>query len=127
MRIALLLTVSLAACAQQAPEPQYEMTQYVVGFLERGPKWTPEVTPETTKIQEGHMANIKKMAATGKLAVAGPFMDNGDLRGMFIFKEVTVEEARKMAEVDPAIQAGRLVLKLHPWYAAKGLSVSPPK
>jgi uncharacterized protein YciI len=127
MRTAILLAVSLAAYAQQAPEPKYEMTTYVVGFLEKGPNWTPEVTEETKKIQEGHMANIQRMAATGKLAVAGPFMDGGDLRGMLIFKETTLEEAKKMADADPAIQAGRLALRLHPWFAAKGLSVAPPK
>ena len=44
------------------------------------------------------MANIRKMAATGKLIVAGPFEDNGDLRGVFIFQGVTVEEAKSMTD-----------------------------
>jgi uncharacterized protein YciI len=72
------------------------------------------------------MANIRKMAATGKLIVAGPFTDNGDLRGMFIFKEITIEQAREMVDADPAIQARRLVVRLHPWFAAKGLNVPTP-
>jgi uncharacterized protein YciI len=113
--------------AEDPPSPRYEMTTYVVGLLFRGPKWTPESTPETQKIQEGHMANIRKMAAAGKLAVAGPFSDDGDLRGIFIFQNATVEEARALADQDPAIQAGRLRLELHPWFAAKGLKVDPPK
>jgi len=49
-------------------EPKYEMRNYVLGFLYRGPKWTAESTPETERIQEGHLANIRKMAALGKLA-----------------------------------------------------------
>ena len=40
------------------------------------------------------MANIRKMAATGKLIVAGPFSDNGDLRGVFIFHHTSMEEAK---------------------------------
>lgn len=104
-----------------AAEPAYTMRTYIVGFLRRGPKWTPEKTAETAKIQEGHMANIQRMAATGKLILAGPFSDSGDLRGMFVFDLTDIEEARAMAEQDPAVQAGRLVIDLHPWYSASGI------
>jgi uncharacterized protein YciI len=111
----------------QAQEPpKYEMTNYVVGFLYKGPKWTAESTEETRKIQQGHMANIKRMAETGKLIVAGPFTDNGDLRGMYIFQGVSMEQAREMVDADPAIQAGRMIVRLHPWFAGKGLNVPPP-
>jgi uncharacterized protein YciI len=110
-----------------ADEPKYEMDKYVLGLLSRGPKWTPEDTAETRRIQEGHMANIKKMAETGKLIVAGPIGGNEDLRGIFIFQGVNLEEARAMADRDPAIQSGRLVLKLYPWWAGKGLRVDEPK
>ncbi len=105
----------------------YEMTTYYLGFLYRGPKWTPQETEETKKIQEGHMANIQKMAAIGKLVVAGPFMDDTDLRGIFLFQNVTREEAEKLCADDPAVQAGRLRIELHPWFAAKGIRVEMPK
>ena len=123
----ILVSLSPAIAAdQQAKEPTYDMDHYVVGFLKRGPKWTPQSTPETQRIQDGHMANIRRMAAIGKLVVAGPFEDNGDLRGMFIFK-CSLEEAKREAEQDPAVQAGRLILELHPWFAAKGIKPDPPK
>jgi uncharacterized protein YciI len=108
-------------------EPKYEMTTYVMGLLHKGPKWTAEDTTYTRGIQEGHMANIRKMADTGKLIVAGPFSDNGELRGVFIFKLASVDEARVMVDADPAVKAGRLVVELHPWFAAAGLKVNPPK
>ncbi|WP_157593110.1 YciI family protein [Rufibacter tibetensis] len=56
------------------------------------------------------------MAADGKLTLAGPFLDNGDVRGIFIFNVNTIEEA----EVDPAVKAGRLIMESHPWYGQKG-------
>jgi hypothetical protein len=31
-----------------------------------------------------------------------------------------------MVAEDPAVKAGRLVLELYPWFAAKGLKVDPP-
>jgi len=120
MRTLLCLLLALLPLAAQT---KYEMSHYVVGFLRKGPAWTAEETAETRKIQEGHMANIRKMAETGKLVVAGPFEDDGDLRGMFLFNVGSVEEARAMAEADPAIQSHRLVLELHPWFAGKGLKV----
>ena len=111
---------------EKKPEPKYEMTTYVMGLLRRGPNPPKVSDAESQRIQDGHMANIRKMAETGKLIVAGPFTDNGDLRGVFIFK-CSVEEARALAAPDPAIQSGRLVLELHPWFAAAGLRVDPPK
>ena len=32
------------------------------------------------------MANILKMGAEGKLLVAGPFTDDGNLRGLYVFR-----------------------------------------
>ena len=108
-------------------EPQYEMTTYVVGFFHKGPHWTAEETAETRRIQEGHLANFRRMAEAGKLVVAGPFKDPGDLRGMLIFKLDSVEQARVLMDADPAVKSGRLTLDLHPWLAAAGLRVSGPK
>ena len=122
---AVILLLGSAAFAQQ-PEPQYEMDHYIVGFLKKGPSWTAQQTEASKKMMEGHMANIRRMGATGKLLVAGPFEDKGDLAGMFIFK-CSLEEAQKEASQDPAVQAGRFVLELHPWFAAKGIKVNLPK
>jgi uncharacterized protein YciI len=108
-------------------EPKYEMTTYVVGLLRKGPRWTAADTPEVRRIQQGHRANIRKMAEAGKLIVAGPFTDNGDLRGMFVFRVSSVQEAQALAAADPAVKAARLVVELHPWFAAKGLQVNVPK
>lgn len=128
--MALLLTLSTSyRCleAEQKEAEGYEMTTYYVAFLYRGPKWTPEETEEVKRIQEGHMANIRKMAADGKLVLAGPFSDNGKLRGMFVFQVGSMDEAKALADGDPAVQAGRLVAEIHPWFAAKGIRVDPPR
>ncbi len=125
--LAALLVSWVGACALPllaAPE-EYEMTTYYVGFLYRGPHWSPEDTPERAKIQEGHMAHIRKMAETGKLVLAGPFLDDGELRGMFVFRVASLEEAKALAEQDPAVQSGRLRLEWRPWLGAKNILVTP--
>jgi uncharacterized protein YciI len=91
--------------------------------LTRGPKWTAENTPEIQKIQEGHMANINKMARAGKLFAAGPILDGGDMRGIFIFRAASIDEAKALAAEDPAIKAERLKLEILPWFGSKGIGV----
>lgn len=90
-----------------------------IGLLKRGPKWTPESTPETQKLQEGHMANINKMSRMGKLMAAGPFAGKSDLLGNFIIAANSPEEAKVLAEADPRVKAGQLSVEIHPWWSAK--------
>ena len=121
--LALLFPSPPAATPPQKTVAGYEMTTYYVAFLSRGPKWTPEVTPKTERLQEAHMANIRKMAADGKLVLAGPFTDDGKLRGMFVLTVGSLEEAKALADSDPAVRAGRLLAEVHPWFSAKGIRV----
>jgi uncharacterized protein YciI len=88
---------------------------YYLGFLKRGAKWTPEVTPETQRIQEAHLKNIGRLHEMGKLMAAGPFLEDTDLRGIFVFKTATIEEANELTNTDPAVQAGRLRIDLYEW------------
>jgi uncharacterized protein len=88
-------------------------------LLRKGPSWSAEKTPESKTLMEGHLANIKAMWESRKLAVAGPMGDKGDLRGIYIFKVATIEEARALTDTDPMIKAGRLVAEIHPWWVDK--------
>lgn len=97
-----------------APEPE-KMTVYYMAFLKRGPDRSHD-SLTAAKIQEGHMAHIMQMAKDKKLVLAGPFMDNGDLRGIFVFNVASVEEAIELTNQDPAVKSGRLVMEIHPWY-----------
>lgn len=102
------------------PNTPIKMTTAYLGFLTRGAKWTPEQTPATAELQKAHLANIGRLAETGKLVVAGPFGDDGTLRGIFVFKVASIDEAKKLAETDPAVQAGRLAIDMHPWMVPEG-------
>jgi uncharacterized protein YciI len=110
--------VAKDAFRKTAPPPRF--VTYYLAFLLRGPEWTPDQTPELERLQEAHLANIRRLAETGKLVVAGPFSDGGTLRGVFVFKTETLDEATSLAESDPAVQARRLVLEFHPWLVPAG-------
>jgi uncharacterized protein YciI len=98
-----------------------KMTTAYLAFLKRGDKWTPEKTAATEELQKAHLANIVRLAELKKLVVAGPFGDDGTLRGIFIFKVGTIEEARELAATDPAVKAGRLALDIHPFVVPEGI------
>ena len=122
---ALLLAGSgeMARGEEASEEIQWEMTTYYVGFIFRGDKWTAESTPETERIQSAHLENITRLADEGKLLLAGPFLDDTDLRGLFVFTVDSMEEAERLVATDPAVQAGRLRVELHPWYSAAGIHI----
>lgn len=103
------------------PATPLKMTTAYFGLLTRGAKWTPEKTPATEELQKAHIANIVLLADMKKLVVAGPFGDNGTLRGIFVFKVATLAEAKELAETDPAIKAGRLAIEIHPWRVPEGV------
>ena len=67
------------------------------------------------------MANINRLAETGKLVLAGPFVDSGDRRGVFIFKVDSMSEAQALTDTDPAVIAGRLKVVLYHWSVPKGM------
>ena len=105
--------------AAKPAAPQNQMKTYYMVFLKKGPNRTHDSATAAT-IQAGHMANIQKLAQQKILKVAGPFLDDGDLRGIFILDVATPEEAKRLTDADPAVQAGRLIMEIHPWMTQKG-------
>lgn len=103
------------------PSAPVKLTTAYLALLTRGAKWTPERTPATEELQKAHRANIHRLAELKKLVVAGPFGDDGVLRGIFVFKVASLAEARALTETDPAVQAGRLAIDIHPWLVPEGV------
>ncbi|NBC66774.1 MAG: hypothetical protein GVY07_14100 [Bacteroidetes bacterium] len=106
--------------AEELGADDYGMRQYVMAFLKTGPNPSTDST-KAMELQRAHLDNIRRMAEDGNLILAGPFMDDGEVRGIYLFNVRTVEEARKLTETDPAIQAGALEMELHPWYGSAAL------
>lgn len=125
--IVVLFVTPLFASPQsvERAKPPAEMTTYYVGLIYRGPKWTPQTTPQVEQLQKEHLANIRRLGRMGKLILAGPFTDDTNLRGMFVFEVGSLKEARLLCHTDPMVKAGRLVVELHPWYSDAGIHVDP--
>jgi uncharacterized protein YciI len=115
-----LKSVYNAELAEKLKADQYGMSKYVMAFLKRGPIRSQD-SITAAKLQKAHLENIGRLVKEGKLVLAGPFFDDGEIRGIYIFDVETIEEAKALTETDPAIKAGRLVMELHPWYGTAAL------
>jgi uncharacterized protein YciI len=108
------------AAAKKFGADKNGMKKYVIAFLRRGPN-RPTDPEKAKELQAAHMKNINRMAAEGKLVLAGPFMEDGDLRGIYIFNAATLAEAEALTNTDPAVKAGSLVMELKEWYGSAAL------
>lgn len=97
----------------------YLMQQYYVVFLKKGGNREQDST-EAAELQREHLSHLARMSEAGYLSLAGPLADDGDIRGIAIYHTASEEEADSLARLDPMVQAGRLTVEVHPWWAAKG-------
>ncbi len=100
-----------------------DMKTVYIGFLKKGPnrKEGDGNNPEIQELQKAHLANINRLAATKKLVMAGPFGDDGELRGIFVFRVGSIAEAQELCDTDPMVKIRRLVIELHPWQVPEGV------
>lgn len=102
------------------------LASYQLGLLRRGPRWTPEPTPEMMELQSRHLAHMDALVRAGKLVLAGPTDEPaeerkvGGLAGIVVF-HTSAEEAAALVAADPAVEAGRLTVELYPWMATSKL------
>lgn len=97
----------------------YLMQQYFLVFLKAGDNRNQDST-EIATLQQEHLAHLNRMAEEGFTSLTGPLGSDGDIRGIVVYNTPTLEEADSLAHLDPAVQAGRLKVEIHPWWTAKG-------
>lgn len=115
------------AQTQPATRPAMEFERYQLVIL-RAVEGAPAIErDEAMEIQKQHLAHMGRLGEEGKIVVAGPFGDQPDksFRGMCIYRVGSVDEARELAEQDPAVKAGRLKVDVMTWYVEKGYMTFP--
>lgn len=91
------------------------MRQYFFGFLVKGEKWKESRSKEElAELMNQHLAYIRSQAATGRYKLAGPFLDDGQIRGFLIIDAASAEEARQIASGDPMVKVQRMAVEIHP-------------
>jgi uncharacterized protein YciI len=93
-----------------------------VVHLRRGAN-PPELSEEdSTALHHAHLAHLAELGRRGIIAANGPLLDQSDetMRGMSVYT-VGPDEARRLAEQDPAVVAGRFRVDVARWAVAAGL------
>jgi uncharacterized protein YciI len=109
---------------QQCP---VDLEAYELVMLRR-PENAPDYDDdELERIQQEHLAHHARLRESGHVVTNGPVSDQADasLRGLTFYRTGSLEEARKLAEADPAVQAGRLTIDIMTWYCRPGGMTKP--
>jgi uncharacterized protein YciI len=103
-------------------DPPTELDAYELVLLRR-PEGRPRINDETADLlQRQHLGHLANMTEAGYLKVVGPLEDQPDesWRGVCIYQVGSLDEARRFAEMDPAVRAGQFRIEVMRWYTAKG-------
>jgi len=97
-----------------------------VVHLRRG-EHPPELDDDaSTALHHAHLAYLADLGRRGIIAANGPLLDQSDptMRGMSVYT-VGPDEARRLAEQDPAVRAGRFRVDVARWAVAAGRIAFP--
>ena len=94
---------------------------YTLVLLRRPPD-APEMSDdELDALQARHLAYRSELRRQGLLVVNGPLAEQSDIRyrGLSIFA-CGLEEAARLSDGDPSVQAGRLAYDVMEWWVGAG-------
>jgi uncharacterized protein YciI len=89
---------------------------FFVLFHSPGPRWSAGMGFREQPGVGEHIAYMAAQAEAGLLVIGGPFLD--DSGGMMVLRADSPEAARAIAESDPTVQDGLLLVEVKPWMAA---------
>ena len=99
---------------------------YTLVLLRRSPNAPQMSDEELDELQSRHLAYRAKLRRDGVLVANGPLGEQSDpaLRGLSIFA-CGPEEAARLSDGDPSVQAGRLAYDVFEWWVAAGTLAFP--
>ncbi|HEX2142033.1 MAG TPA: YciI family protein [Candidatus Limnocylindria bacterium] len=99
---------------------------YTLVLLRRPPD-APEMSEaELHALQALHLAYRARLRNEGVIVANGPFGEQSDvtMRGLSIFA-CDIDEARRLSDADPSVQAGRLAYDVMEWWVAANSMAFP--
>src|SRR5262249_53994539 len=103
---------------------------FQMAILKKGPNWETTKVDERNATLQKHLANVIGLLDSGKAIIAGPFDDEKDVAGIFIFRAASADEAQAWVNADPGVKAGLMTAEMHPWWSEdiyKKAATSPLK
>jgi uncharacterized protein YciI len=106
--------------ARSVGADDYGMRNYVLVILKTGPNKVP-AGAERDEMFKGHFANMNRLSAEGKLALAGPLDGIDGWRGLFVLAVADTDEAKQLVATDPVVIKGEMVAEYHRYYGSAAL------
>ena len=95
----IFLTSAGSLMAQEkGVEDEALMKPYFFVLLVKGEKRNQD-SITVAQIQKAHLENIGRLVEEGKIDIAGPFLDDSDWRGIFIFNVESEDEVKALLEI----------------------------
>ncbi len=103
------------------------LESYELVMLRRPTDATPYDDEALERIQTEHLAFHADLRANATVVTNGPLIGQPDpaLRGLTFYRVGSVERAREIAEQDPSVRAGRLVVDVMEWLCPAGTMILP--
>jgi uncharacterized protein len=130
----LLIILAITPAIAQKTNPNYDpvlakkygaeengMKSYILVILKAGPNKNMDKAFRDSCFA-GHMENIRRLAAAGRMIVAGPLDKNErNYRGIFILNAATFAEADSLLQKDPTVREKIFDLEMYNWYGSAAL------
>lgn len=120
MFVALAMLLMMMSDERLIP-PQFD--RYHVVMMLRGDKADQFSDQERHRLQNEHLAYLKKLYLDGELLAMGPFQveDSEPNRGLMLFRgDLDIDRVHELVGDDPSIKAGRLGYRTFVWLTPKG-------
>jgi uncharacterized protein YciI len=111
--------VRAATLVQEKPA-EHKMITYQAVLLLVGEDWSPTVTPAV----EAHRDYVADLIRSGRAVIGGPFAGDSRSQGFYILKG-TAEEAKSIADADPAVKDRRYTAEVLQWMGPDGWFQKP--
>jgi len=99
------------------PHTPENMQVHPLCLLYRGAAWDEKQTARDSLLA-AHERYINQLREQGKLGAAGGIDAPDDLLALVIFRAVPMEDAQRLLDADPAVQASVLRVEYHHWWSA---------
>jgi uncharacterized protein YciI len=105
---------------QESVQAKEEPATYYWGFFVRGPNQEKLPEDEAERLQKGHIANLERLHAEGKLLMAGPLGEAGRLRGIVVLNVPSLDDVKACFKDDPFVKIGRMEMEAYKWFTTRG-------
>lgn len=95
------------------PKTPEDMGIHPFLILRRGPNWS-----RVGEHVPAHLAFVKRLRESGKIAASGPIDGDSDLAAIFVFQRIPDEEARRLMAEEPFVKNGVVTIEPHRWWCA---------